>query len=70
MLHGVLIMYSLFLSTGIGFYTAQELARQGAKVYLGARDEGKGKAAVAKILAELGNSGGPYSAYPVLELIA
>lgn len=38
-------------NSGIGFYTALELARKGARVLLGARDRTRGEAAVAKIRA-------------------
>ncbi|KAF8965856.1 hypothetical protein BDZ97DRAFT_1810022 [Flammula alnicola] len=39
-------------NTGIGYATVKHLARTGAKVYLGARSEEKGKAAVAKLQQE------------------
>ncbi|MGH9901300.1 MAG: SDR family NAD(P)-dependent oxidoreductase, partial [Pyrinomonadaceae bacterium] len=37
---------------GIGFETARQLARQGVTVLLGARDEGRGREAEAKLKAE------------------
>jgi len=37
---------------GLGFETGRQLARQGIKVLLGARDEGRGKEAEAKLKAE------------------
>ena len=40
-------------NSGIGFYTALELTRKGARVLLGARDRTRGEAAVAKIRAEV-----------------
>ena len=40
-------------SHGIGYTTVKHLARRGAKVYLGSRNEAKGLAAVASIEAEL-----------------
>ena len=40
-------------NSGIGFYTALELARKGAHVLLGARDRIKGEAAAARIRAEV-----------------
>jgi NAD(P)-dependent dehydrogenase (short-subunit alcohol dehydrogenase family) len=46
-------------STGIGYFTVLHLARCGAKVYLGARNEDKAKAAIEKLQAEgLGTKGG------------
>ena len=39
----------LFRSHGIGYSTVKHLARKGAKVYLGARNEEKGKAAIARL---------------------
>ena len=39
-------------STGIGFVTAQQLARKGAKVYLAARDEGRATEALARLESE------------------
>ncbi|KAF8191213.1 hypothetical protein BJ912DRAFT_306073 [Pholiota molesta] len=39
-------------NTGIGYSTVKHLARKGAKVYLGARSEERGKAAVAKLQEE------------------
>ncbi|KAF9473592.1 NAD(P)-binding protein [Pholiota conissans] len=39
-------------NTGIGYSTVKHLARKGAKVYLGARSEEKGKAAVEKLQGE------------------
>jgi NAD(P)-dependent dehydrogenase (short-subunit alcohol dehydrogenase family) len=48
-------------STGIGYFTVLHLARCGAKVYLGARNEAKAKAAIDKLQAEgLGTKGGEY----------
>jgi NAD(P)-dependent dehydrogenase (short-subunit alcohol dehydrogenase family) len=40
-------------NSGIGFQTARELARHGARVLLGVRDVAKGEAARQRILAEL-----------------
>ena len=40
-------------NSGIGYYTALELARKGAHVLLGCRDEAKGDAALARLRAEL-----------------
>ena len=40
-------------NTGIGKYTALELARKGADTFLLARDPAKGKAAVEELKAEL-----------------
>lgn len=40
-------------SNGIGFATALELARRGAHVVVGARDQGRGEAAMARIRAEV-----------------
>jgi NAD(P)-dependent dehydrogenase (short-subunit alcohol dehydrogenase family) len=40
-------------NSGLGFHTALELARKGARVVLGCRDEGRGNAAVARIHAEV-----------------
>ncbi|KAJ4478406.1 NAD-P-binding protein [Lentinula aciculospora] len=51
-------------NTGIGYATIQFLMRQGAKVYMGARNEDKAKAAIKELEAELpkdtnaANSGG------------
>jgi hypothetical protein len=46
-------------STGIGYYTVLQLARQGAKVYLGARSEQRAKEAIEKLHAEgLGDKAG------------
>jgi len=39
-------------NTGIGYETVKHLARRGAKVYLGARDESKATGAIAKLEAE------------------
>ncbi|KAF7313843.1 Protein kinase domain-containing protein [Mycena chlorophos] len=39
-------------NAGIGYTTIQMLARQGAKVYMGARDEGRAMAAIKKLEAE------------------
>ena len=39
-------------STGIGYHTVKLLARRGAKVYLGARNESKAKAAIAELERE------------------
>ncbi|PPQ73000.1 hypothetical protein CVT24_001434 [Panaeolus cyanescens] len=39
-------------NTGIGYHSAKLLARRGAKVYVGARNEAKGKAAVEALQAE------------------
>src|SRR5688572_13193444 len=43
-------------SAGIGFYTALELARAGAEVIVPARDEDRGRAARARMLAEVPNA--------------
>jgi NAD(P)-dependent dehydrogenase (short-subunit alcohol dehydrogenase family) len=48
----------LFWSTGIGLYTVAQLAKRGAKVYLGARDGEKAKAAIEKLRTELGDNAG------------
>jgi len=40
-------------NSGIGYYTALELARKGAHVLLGCRDQGKGERALARIRAEV-----------------
>ncbi|KAJ7062870.1 NAD-P-binding protein [Mycena amicta] len=40
------------LSTGIGYVTIQMLARKGAKVYMGARDEGRALAAIKQLEEE------------------
>lgn len=40
------------LSTGIGYHTIKFLARKGAKVYLGARNEAKAMAALAELEKE------------------
>jgi NAD(P)-dependent dehydrogenase (short-subunit alcohol dehydrogenase family) len=40
-------------NSGIGFYTALELARKGAHVLLGARDSARGETAVARIRREV-----------------
>lgn len=37
------------LSTGIGYHTVKFLARKGATVYLGARNEAKARAAMAEL---------------------
>jgi NAD(P)-dependent dehydrogenase (short-subunit alcohol dehydrogenase family) len=42
-------------NTGIGYVTARELARRGAKVIVAARNIEKGEKAVQKIKSELGN---------------
>jgi len=39
-------------NTGIGYHTVKLLARQGAKIYLGARNESKAKAAIAELERE------------------
>jgi retinol dehydrogenase 12 len=43
-------------TSGIGFVTARELARQGATVLAGARDPTKGRAVIDRIKAETGSS--------------
>ena len=40
-------------NTGIGYYTARELARKGAQVVIGCRSDNKGREAVARIKQEL-----------------
>jgi NAD(P)-dependent dehydrogenase (short-subunit alcohol dehydrogenase family) len=40
-------------NSGIGFYTALELARKGAQVVLACRDKARGEAALARIRAEI-----------------
>jgi NAD(P)-dependent dehydrogenase (short-subunit alcohol dehydrogenase family) len=40
-------------NSGIGYYTALELARKGAHVVLGCRDKSKGEAALAQLRAEI-----------------
>ncbi|MCR6502694.1 oxidoreductase [Shinella sp. CPCC 101442] len=40
-------------NSGLGFLTARELARKGARVVMTARDEGRGQRALARIQAEL-----------------
>ena len=40
-------------NSGIGFQAARELAQHGAHVLMGVRDQGKGEAALQKILAEV-----------------
>jgi NAD(P)-dependent dehydrogenase (short-subunit alcohol dehydrogenase family) len=40
-------------NSGIGYYTALELARKGAHVLLGCRDKSKGEVALARLLAEV-----------------
>lgn len=40
-------------NSGLGFLTARELARKGARVIMTARDEGRGERALARIRAEL-----------------
>lgn len=42
-------------NTGIGYVTAREMARKGAKVILAARDDKKGNDAVNSIKQEIGN---------------
>ncbi|KAF8214827.1 NAD(P)-binding protein [Mycena galopus ATCC 62051] len=44
-------------NTGIGWATIQFLARKGAKVYMGARDEGRARAAIKELEAENLNDG-------------
>lgn len=39
-------------NTGVGFHTVDELAKHGARVYLGARSPGKAEAAIDRIRAE------------------
>lgn len=39
-------------SSGVGFAAIQRLARHGAKVYMGARDEKKARAAIQRLHAE------------------
>ena len=45
-------------NTGIGYVTARELARKGAKVIVAARNVKKGEDAVKRIKAELGDAPG------------
>lgn len=42
-------------NAGIGYATAEELARRGGRVYLGARSQAKGEAAIAAITAATGS---------------
>ncbi|KAL5049497.1 hypothetical protein BDW71DRAFT_176023 [Aspergillus fruticulosus] len=39
-------------NTGVGFHTVEELAKHGARVYMGARSPGKAEAAIDKIRAD------------------
>ncbi len=43
-------------NSGLGFLTARELARKGARVIMTARDEGRGRMALARIRAELADA--------------
>ena len=43
-------------NSGIGYYAALELARKGAHVLLGCRDQAKGEAALARIRAQVPNA--------------
>jgi hypothetical protein len=45
-------------NTGIGYVTARELAKKGAKVIVAARSEEKGRDAVKRIKAEIGDVAG------------
>ncbi|KAJ6579605.1 NAD(P)-binding protein [Mycena vulgaris] len=44
-------------NTGVGYATVQMLARKGAKVYIGARDEGRAAAAIKQLKSEDINDG-------------
>lgn len=46
------LTFIVFPSTGIGLATVQHLARAGAKVYLGARNESRATSAMAQLNAE------------------
>ena len=46
-------------NTGIGYSTARELARKGAKVVIGCRNDERGRDAVARIKQELSGTRGP-----------
>jgi NAD(P)-dependent dehydrogenase (short-subunit alcohol dehydrogenase family) len=43
-------------NSGLGFVTARELARNGARVVLGSRDEARGRAAIARLVADVPNA--------------
>ncbi|PSR76191.1 hypothetical protein PHLCEN_2v8614 [Hermanssonia centrifuga] len=45
-------------NAGIGFATVAHLLKHGAKVYIGARNEGKAQAAIERLKANGPNSGG------------
>jgi NAD(P)-dependent dehydrogenase (short-subunit alcohol dehydrogenase family) len=59
-------LWPLFSSQGIGLYTVLNLAKHGAKVYLGARNEDKAKTAIQKLRAEgLGDKAGECRSTPI-----
>lgn len=39
-------------NTGVGFHTVEELAKHGARVYMGARSPSKAEAAIDRICAD------------------
>lgn len=43
-------------NTGIGYQTVKELLKHGAKVYIGARNEGRAVGAITQLEAELGGA--------------
>ncbi|KAJ7916327.1 hypothetical protein B0H13DRAFT_1998308 [Mycena leptocephala] len=55
-LHGKVVLVTGG-NTGIGYATIQMLARKGAKVYMGARDEGRALEAIKQLQAENINDG-------------
>ncbi|MBG0820128.1 SDR family NAD(P)-dependent oxidoreductase [Planomonospora sp. ID91781] len=55
-------------SEGVGFHTALELARHGARVVLASRDRGRGEAAAARIRAETGGGAAEWLALDLGDL--